>query len=204
MRKMTTVSVGVVGIAAAAAGFASCSPYNPDLGNSPYLCAAAEPRCPDDYTCTDDGAGREVCLAAGGIAPDAGSSAGFQCAPDGPLEPNNALNEAYMTDVGAVPMRTYGPISICPEGDKDHYQIMLTSPNQGLEVITKWDTGMPVAVSILNAAGTSIGNGTAMGEKALRACTPNLPVGRYYAAAFSPSGTKNNYRIEMKIVAACQ
>lgn len=201
MRKSTLLT-SVLGLAA----LAGCSPYNPDLGNSPYLCAAAEPRCPDDYSCVDDGAGRMVCVSSGGVAPDAGSGSGggFQCAMDGPLEPNDTIAMAYQTDVGAgAPMRAYGPISICPEGDRDHFQINITSPNQGLEVITRWETGMPIANSLLNQAGTAISNGTAMGNNALRSCAPNLPVGLYYAAAFSAGGLKNNYRIEMKVVAAC-
>jgi hypothetical protein len=206
MRKSTLLSTSLLGLSALlASGAAGCSPYDPDLGNAPYLCAAAEPRCPDDYTCVDDGGGRQVCVSSGGVTPDAGpDGGGFQCAMDGPLEPNDSLAMAYQTDVGAgAPMRQYGPISICPEGDKDHFQINISSPNQGLEVITRWETGMPVANSLLNAAGTSISNGTAMGTNALRACAPNLPVGLYYAVAFSAGGQKNNYRIEMKVVAAC-
>jgi hypothetical protein len=205
MRKSTRFPcITVLAGLAAAAG---CSPYNPDLGNTPYLCAAAEPRCPEDYSCVDDGGGHMVCVTTGGVAPDAGSgsSGGFQCAVDGPLEPNDSIAMAYQTDVGTgAPMRAYGPISICPETDKDHFQINITSPNKGLEVITRWETGMPVSNSILNAAGTAIANGTAMGTMALRACAANLPTGLYYAVAFASSGQKNNYRIEMKVVTACQ
>ena len=189
------------------AGLAACSPYSPDLGNAPYLCADSEPRCPADYACVmDEGTGREVCLAAGGVIPDAGPDAhtGFTCAMDGPLEPNDMLSEAYQTDVGlGAPMRIYGPISICPEGDKDLFQINITAPNQGVQIITRWDSGMPVYNSLLNAAGTSIANGLAMGTNALRACVANLPVGQYFAAASAATTTRNNYRIEMKIVAAC-
>jgi hypothetical protein len=206
MRKSTLLTTSILGLSGLlAAGAAGCSPYDPDLGNAPYLCAAVEPRCPDNYTCVDDGGGRSVCVAAGGVAPDAGSgSGGFQCAMDGPLEPNDTLDKAYQTDVGAgAPMRAYGPISICPEGDKDLFQINISSPNQGVEVITRWEAGMPISNALLNAAGTSIANGTAMGANALRSCAPNLPVGLYYASASSASGQKNNYRIEMKIVAAC-
>ena len=203
MRKSTLLTSAILGLAA----IAGCSPYDPDLGNAPYLCAASEPRCPDDYACVDDGGGRMVCVSSGGITPDAGpdgGGGGFQCAVDGPLEPNDSISMAYQTDVGVgAPMRAYGPISICPEGDKDHFQINISSPNQGLEVITRWETGMPISCSLLNAAGTSIANGTAMGTNALRACAPNLPVGLYYAAAFSAGNLKNNYRIEMKVVAAC-
>ena len=59
-------------------------------------------------------------------------------------------------------------------------------------------------MSILNAGGTSIGNGTAKGEKELRACVPNMPAGTYYASVFATGSTKNNYRMSIKLLANCQ
>jgi hypothetical protein len=186
---------------------AACTPYNPDLGVTPYLCAAQEPRCPENYTCMDGGGGRELCVVAGGLVPDAGPDAAdsFQCADDGMLESNDALDVAYQTDVGtSAPMRVFGPISICPMGDKDHYQINITTANRAIEVITQWESGMPISNAILNPAGTSIANGTPRGTNAIRACAMNLPAGLYYAVAFSPGNLRNNYRIEMRIVDSCQ
>jgi hypothetical protein len=204
MRKLHSLGVLVPVVAIAAAAAVNCSPYSPDLGNTPYLCADTEPKCPDDYACMDNGAGKMVCVSAGGMAPDAGSgSSGFQCAADGPpLEPNDTKDQAYVTDVSPTQSRKYGPIAICPETDRDHFQINVTLANKGIQAITEWDSGSPVSVSILNAAGSSIGNGVAMGDKALRACVPNLPVGTYYAAAFGTA--KNNYKIELKLIDACQ
>ena len=189
-----------------AAALAACTPYDPDLGNVPYLCGVQEPRCPSDYSCVEE-SGRAVCVVNGGVLPDAppDGTSGFQCAPDGLLEPNDSLAMAYQTDVGAgAPMRAFGPISVCPEGDKDHFQVNITSANRGLSVTTRWESGMPIGSAILNAAGTSIANGTAMGQNALRACAANLPVGLYYGVAFSSGNLKNNYRIEIKIVDNCQ
>jgi hypothetical protein len=188
-----------------AAALAACSPFDPDLGVRPYLCATAEPRCPADYACMENG-GREICVQAGVELADArpDTPTGFQCAPDGALEPNDMLSEAYQTDVGSgAPSRAFGPISICPEGDKDHYQVNVTVADKGVEVITRWASGMTISCSLLNSAGTSIANCTAMGQGAMRACVPNLPTGVYYAVALSPSGMRNNYTIEMKSVANC-
>jgi hypothetical protein len=75
--------------------------------------------------------------------------------------------------------------------------------NSNIEVITSWESGMPVNVSILNSAGTSIGNGSPMGDMALRVCVPNLPVGTYFVSAFAASNVKNNYRVELKVVPNC-
>lgn len=201
-------SAGLLGgalTAAAAAALGACSPYDPALGPTPYLCAAQEPRCPDRYECMDDGT-RAVCVLAGSFAPDAAvdGPSGFQCAMDGDLEPNDSISQAYQTDLGTNSIdRVFGPISICPESDKDHYQINITNANHGIEVITRWDSGSAVGCSLLNNAGTAIAIGAPMGSNAIRACATNLPTGIFYAVAFSPKGLQNNYRIEMRIVDNC-
>lgn len=199
-RKSVFITCGL-----SAAALAACSAYDPDLGNSPYLCADQEPRCPDDYTCLDDASGRSVCVQPGGVPNDPPDGPpGFQCGMDGTLEPNNAINQAFQTDVGSyVDKRAFGPISVCPEGDRDHYQINLMTANKGIELITRWTSGVPVSNSILNSAGTSIMNATVSGPTSLRACAPNLPIGQYYAVAYSPLNQKNNYVIEMKVVDNC-
>ena len=203
--RTTTVRPGLLAACLGAAALAACTPYDPDLGPTPYLCSSQEPRCPDDYECMETSS-RPVCVLAGSLAPDAGMDApsGFQCAMDGMLEPNDAINQAYQTDVGpSAPMRVFGPLSICPEGDKDHYQINITTANRGIEVITRWDTGMPISCAILNNAGTAIANGSPMGSNAIRACATNLPTDIYYAIALSPKALRNNYRIELRIVDNC-
>ncbi len=183
--------------------FAACSPYAPELGNQPYLCP--EDECPDGYTCetTTDPAPRDkVCVATGGMVVDSGVT-GFQCAMDGTLEPNETPQTAYMTDVGTAGMRSFGPLSICPEGDKDIFAAVLPAGNMGFEVTVTWESGQPISMSILNAGGTSIVNGVAMGDKGLRACAPNLPAGTYYGSVFAAGSTKNNYRITLKLVPNC-
>ena len=123
---------------------------------------------------------------------------------DGVLEPNDELAQAFQTDVGTnAPARSFGPISVCPEGDRDYFQINVLASNKGIEVITRWESGMPVTGSILNRAGTPVANGSALGPNAMRACAPNLPIDVYYALAFSLGNQKNNYRIEMKVVDNC-
>jgi hypothetical protein len=189
----------------AGAALAACSPYNPDFGATPYLCAAEEPRCPTDYSCVDSG-GNEICVASGVTIVDAGpdSPSGFQCANDGMLEKNDAIDTSYQTDVGlGAPRRVFGPLSICPEGDKDHYQINIMIANKGIEVITQWDSGQPISCALLNSAGTAIANGMPKGQNSIRACATNLPISQYYAVAFSPKNLRNNYRIEMRIVDNC-
>jgi hypothetical protein len=62
--------------------------------------------------------------------------------------------------------------------------------------------GAPLQASILNSGGSPIGNASPMGMNAIRAYTPNLPVGTYYAQVYGPaSGTSvtNNYKLTINI-----
>ena len=189
-----------------AGGLTACTPYAPELGEAPFLCGEADPKCPEGYSCVEDPAvmpPRSVCVSEGGMVPDADNGGGFQCADDGSLEPNdNPQENAFQTDVGTAMMRAFGPISICPEGDKDHFAVTITTGNVGLEAVTTWESGMPINVAILNANAISIANGTMVDPKSHRACAANLPIGQYYVSAFA-GGIKNNYRIQLKIVPNC-
>lgn len=197
MRKIVMIS------SIAAAALVGCTPYQPSLGQTPYLCAVAEPRCPDSYECVPDNMGKEICVEPGYVVPDAPLVVDFVCAEDGMTEPNEDIGTAFLTDVGAgVPERIYGPISICPEGDRDTFQVTV-GEGQGVEVITSWEEGEQVQALLLISADTVIANGTAHGFKARRACAANLPAGVYFGRAISPMGLKNNYRIRMRIVDNC-
>lgn len=68
----------------------ACSPYNPELGNAPYLCASEDPQCPDGYTCQQIGT-QNVCVNGSGTGPGVDSSLptdsrpGDSMSTDGPL-----------------------------------------------------------------------------------------------------------------------
>lgn len=185
-----------------ASSVAACG-YNPDLGGAPFLCGADEPKCPDGYACMDSG-GKQVCLSTSGAVVDSGTS-GFQCADDSLLEQqngpkNDTIAMAYSTPVASQrPDIAFAGLAICPEGDKDTYKIDITTANSNLEVITSWDSGMPVSVSILNSSGTSIAPSMSNAEKSQRAFAANLPVGTFYAQAYAAATTKNNYKISLKV-----
>jgi hypothetical protein len=178
-----------------------CSPFDPDLGGVPYKCGPEEPRCPEGYTCQTIGT-TEVCVAPEGPGPD-GMTSGFMCADDSLLEgtsKNDSISTAYATPVAQQRNDiAFAGVAICPEGDKDNFLIVTTVANSNIEVITSWDSGMPVSVSILNNSGMSINNGTASGENMIRAFAANLPVGQYYANAYASATAKNNYRISIKV-----
>jgi hypothetical protein len=39
----------------------ACSPYDPELGETPFFCGSADPTCPDGYTCRMTGTGSGIC-----------------------------------------------------------------------------------------------------------------------------------------------
>jgi len=206
MRKQLTIVLA----AAAIASITGCSPYSPSLGNAPYLCATEGPACPDGYFCqtTAETTPRMICVSEDGLEPDA-MQTGFPCADDSSLEGgarNDTPQTAYQTPVDTQRLDlTLAGLAICPEMDKDNYAVTISAANanKAIEVVVSWDSGQPLSMSILNAGGTSIGNGTANGEKSLRACVPNMPVGTYYGSVFATGSTKNNYRLSIKLLANC-
>jgi hypothetical protein len=54
--------VAAAGLAALAPAPA-CSPYDPSLPTTPFVCGDEEPRCPDGYVCVGEPDGRKVCRA---------------------------------------------------------------------------------------------------------------------------------------------
>ncbi|HEY5948766.1 MAG TPA: hypothetical protein VIV40_24920 [Kofleriaceae bacterium] len=197
------LDVLVLGIACSAA---ACSPYDPDLGSSPFLCGPAdqEQRCPDGYACMTTSAG-DYCLSAGGMVPVDGNN--LNCADDSALEPNDSIAQAFQTPVATTKNTlTFAGLAICPAGDKDDYSVTITTANQNLEVIIEYDaaTGADLQGSILNSGGQAIANASPvsgmMGMR--RAYTPNLPTGVYYASVFGPamgSLTTNNYKLTINV-----
>jgi hypothetical protein len=199
MRKLSFFSF----IATAALG--ACSPYSPDLGDVPFLCNATDPQCPSGYTCQMV-VDKMACVSEDGAKPDA-SGPGFPCADDSSLEGgarNDTTQNAYQTPVDVQRMDlTLAGLAICPAGDKDHYAVTISpGANKGIDVTVSWDSGQPIAMSLLNAGGASIVNGVANGDKMLRACAKNLPPGTYYTVVSATGMTQNNYRLALKASAA--
>jgi hypothetical protein len=98
-----------------AAAIAGCSPYDPELSDTPFLCGDEAPRCPDGYACIADPDGRMVCSTRRAM-PDAAGQA--SCADDVPLETaarNDTIETAYRAPI-ADPARStvLAPLAICP------------------------------------------------------------------------------------------
>ncbi|MDX2088449.1 MAG: hypothetical protein SFX73_11400 [Kofleriaceae bacterium] len=186
----------------ATAALAACSPYDPDLGGIPYQCGDTEPKCPSGYSCQDDGSGRMVCKANDGDLVDARQMGGFVCQDDSGFEgqdKNDSISTAYQ--LPNQPTIMLGPVSICPEGDKDTYQVTISTAMSNIEAITTWESGMEVKVAILNSGGTVINNGTVPGDaqNTLRAYVDSVPLGIYYVQTTAGAAVKNNYKLTVKV-----
>jgi hypothetical protein len=183
----------------------ACSPYDPDLGSTPFLCGPTEPRCPDGYFCTPNPqGGADYCVApSGGVPIDAGNG---NCADDSQLEPNDTIQMAFQTPVATQKNNlTFAGLAICPSGDKDTYSITITAQGQNLEMIVEFEEGgATLQGSILNSSGVPIANASAVSGMPgqIRAYTPNLPTGTYYAQAYGPNSgalTTNNYKLIVNV-----
>jgi hypothetical protein len=177
--------------------------YSPDLPAAPFLCGAADPKCPDGYACTDDGNGRMVCVVPNGTIPDAPTD-GSHCANDSMLEPNEDIMHAFQTNVDTNrKMLTFAGLAICPMGDKDTYAVQISVALENLEAIVEYDAGgAALQASILNVGGSPIGNGSPSGANMIRAYTPNLPANTYYVQVYGPASgtsTTNNYKLTLNV-----
>jgi hypothetical protein len=143
---------------------------------------------------------------------DAAVDAPHDAAPDAPpdayvcataFEPNDTIQTATATSVATtMNSATITGVAVCPNTDKDHFEVTTTTGNQNLEVVVDFASPGPVLeVSILNSGGTPIANGsvvTGMPQR-LRAFTPNLPTGTYYARIQSGGGASNAYQIALNV-----
>lgn len=174
----------------------ACSAYDTDFGPAPFLCAAAEQRCPRGYTCkADPSSGDEVCV------DGSEDPMKFDCDNDGAFEPNDTIAAA------TVPMLSNNmfkldTVAICPAGDRDLYRVMV-SPNADLEITLEFDQGgAEVSASLLNSNDVAIASVMTIGTRTKRATVQNLPGAAYFVEVTGPSVgvlLVNNYTITASI-----
>ncbi|RMH41963.1 MAG: hypothetical protein D6689_09660 [Deltaproteobacteria bacterium] len=178
----------------------ACSPYDPELGDTPFRCSADEPRCPDDYVCVPSGSSPTgVCVRSGsGLVPDAGpdgSTAG--CNDDSSLEPNDDLNQAYPTQIpGNGSAIAFASLAICPAGDVDLFWLSVDQNGKNIfaEVRDTDRARGELALDLLNEQGTSVSTGTYEDNATLNVRLANAPQGTYYVRVRGADPTVvNNY-----------
>ncbi len=168
-------------IVALASALAACSPYDDDLGATPFLCGPTEPRCPNGYRCLEDN-GREVCFS------DGSQSGDESCGDDGALEPNDTPDSATPVDLAAMTF-TRRDLTICPGIDKDVFAVVLTATNQSIEItIERAPATLAVDAAITNTNGIPITTAEpdAASPATLRSRARNLPAGTYLVRVAGP------------------
>ena len=137
----------------------------------------------------------------GGDMIDAGSDGPmqFMCNDDSQLEPNDTLATAVATPVEQT-METFtlANLAICPDVDKDLYEVQILQNIQNLQFTVTTTGGAPAHVQMLNSGGIVIANGNPGGPNQQIVNAANLPAGQFYAQV---DGTaQSNYNLDIHVV----
>ena len=187
---------------------AACTPYDPTLPAQPFLCGQSDPKCPDGFECTGtDAMNRMICQSSAGTTPGVDAHiSGFLCADDSAIEgpnKNDTVGTAWQTPVAQS--KTNFPLaglSICPDGDKDTYEITVTAEGQNLAADVEYQAdGAALSVIILNSGGTAISSSQPNGTDKVHTSVPNLAIGSspYYVQVYGPAVGKNNYKVTFNV-----
>ena len=179
------------------ATFAGClDSYNPDLGDSPFLCGTEPPTCPAGYSDVWVSETRCECHPKGD---QTSTPIDGNCADDSSREPNETFSEATVTPVGAGSSTVTIPeASICPSNDTDVYKLQVNTSGQNITVTVTPGTGIELACDILNSSGTPVVN--CAGTSVLTAEHTAEFAGTYYARVKTGSpGVQGNYKLDLKV-----
>jgi hypothetical protein len=172
----------------------ACSPYDPDLGDQPFLCGNGDPRCPDGYVCIERVNNDKVCERTG-TAADAGGDGNLLCSRDAAFEPNETIETATVASIAADGVAPPVAAVICPDTERDTYRLSVATTGQNIRVeVTYQSSAGQLAVELLNSTGIPIRSATPTGNNPdkLRADFTNVAQGTYYGQVH---GARNNYQI---------
>lgn len=182
---------------------AGCSGYDPDLGPTPFLCGDDDPKCPSGYECRTIGS-QDICISGELSNPDGSmviDNPPSACPLDGLFEPNDTYQTAYTTSAFAAPIE-YGPVEICPVGDKDHWRVRFPAGvMKALRASVTWTGSVDPTAAILGTNGMVLVNLTSSGSNELSACAPQLPSGDY--AVRVEASAKMTYNIALSVTDDC-
>lgn len=182
----------------------ACNPYNPDLGQSPFLCGTDEPRCPDGYVAVDVSATACECQQAGADLVDSvpvGDGAPFSCNDD-PNEDgtgNDSIDSPTDTGVGgSTTTFSSDPLALCPAGDIDVFSLEADSGQQVTARLLFEDAQGALELELLNDDGSSLATGTAVVD-GLEAAGIADATGRHLVRIQAAAGVQNNYTLSVEI-----
>jgi len=177
---------------------AACNPYDPQLGDRPFLCGSDEPRCPDGYVAVDLELDRCECRRGGTVA-DGGV---YQCTTD-PNEPNETISSATETTVGTNMQYMAPNAAICRVAGSDDVDVYhLMAPRAGtlitVDVAFFDDTRVPT-IDLLDSGGVSVARGMPSPEPRDIVATFTAPTPASYFAKVS-AAQDVNYSIRITII----
>jgi hypothetical protein len=183
-----------------AAAVFGCSPFDPELGKYPFLCANTNPRCPEGYVCVDGAGSDEICALPGAAPDGGGGDSGLQCDVDSAREPNDTTDAATVASTGDVLDAV-----LCPETDVDVYKLSVDTTGEAIRVDVSYDSNNgPLAIDLLNSTGLVIRSATKVGNDPghLRVDFENLAAGDYYGRVQAMDGAfRTNYQVAFVITA---
>jgi hypothetical protein len=165
----------------AAVTLINCSPFDPELGTQPYLCSAADPSCPDGYTCVAR-PGRDSVCQQDELSPDSGGT-DQPCLAD-TREPNEVIEAPTIVPIPEMGEMHEIAAVLCPETDLDIYRLNVDTTGKNARVEVGYDARVgPLDVALLNSIGVVIRTAMPLPSDAnrLRADFNNLATGFYYA-----------------------
>jgi hypothetical protein len=185
---------------------AACSPFSPDLGDSPFRCGTEDPVCPDGYSCEPRaGTPNGVCVVSSGSLVDGGPDGGgngadagpFVCNDDSALEPNDTTANATTTMIpDSSETFTLASLAICPDTDIDVYRFRIDVQGKNVVVEARETVRSrgDLVVEILNGSGVPVVTGDYTDNSTIRATLNNAATGTYFAQVrAAAAGTENNY-----------
>lgn len=142
-----------------------------------------------------------ICVTGDGGMGDGGADAPTNnCADDSALEPNDTTSTAFDTGVaGTMTSISFAALAICPAGDKDLWEVNISSMSDVVGTIVYESPTPALTVSILNAGGTAVlvagaPTGTPL---QVRATGSNFPPGKYFIQVSGPGAAVNNYTLQV-------
>jgi hypothetical protein len=178
-----------------------CAPYDPELGDKPFLCGPDEPRCPEGYTPTNVNSRCECHRTPDGTNPAPITPAA--CTVD-QIEGNDTTQSATPTAIGQGGTNTtsFASTSICPATDKDYFAVNLVCVSAILRVDLQYEVGKPPPrIDILNAFGVSLTPTIAANAQGkITATATGSQSGQHYVLVESgPNGMPQNYMIDIVV-----
>lgn len=181
----------------------ACNPYDPSLGDRPFLCGSDEPRCPDGYEPVEESATSCSCQRAGGPSVDAilTDSAPFECNVD--ANESGAGNDSVSTPTdtglgGSTTTFASDPLAICESGDVDVFSLDAESGQTITARVLYGDAQGDLSIEILadDASELATGNPISGGMEAAVEVTNTE---RHLVRVRAEVGVTNNYTLSIEL-----